>query len=153
MSYLGLAGNLISLFFILTIGFVSDRFQVWKLLSIMSFVVFVFYLMLMLQIWLYDGTQVGILYDVGYSMARGTYVVLYMLSITLLSKIVSAQSRGTMFSVNAFLNGVLIIAYDGIGGVLFSRVNKISPFLIAFSLLVIFMICTLVVGFMGKLRV
>ena len=153
LGKLGMSSNVITLVFMFVFGYLADRFKVWKLLMFVNYIVFGFFCLALYDIWSSKATNIGYLYDIGYSISQGFHSVAYMLCITYLARIVNDQTRGTMFSFNGFVGSLGVVLLDGLGGSLYSDYSKIAPFIIIFVIYIVYIVAAQLLGLAGKLRI
>ena len=77
----------------------------------------------------------------------------YVLLLTLLAKLCSKDTRGTMFFFAGLVGSVSIMSMHGLGGFLYGHYSKDGPFIFAFVFYAIFSLTNLILGFLGKLHV
>ena len=124
----------------------ADRIQIWKVMAFSCAFVITAFLMVMSQILVGKG---GLVYAIG-SIALGLQAMTFFLSNFLLSRIVNKETRGTMYSLNGFIDGLGVALANGLGGYLFDEVANIAPYMLAISFYLIFWVFTLYFGFKGK---
>ncbi|CDW88597.1 UNKNOWN [Stylonychia lemnae] len=88
-----------------------------------------------------------------YLLASASAGVIILSTITLLSKIVKKESRGTLFSVYSLAGSVGVLLINKLGGYLYDNVAHEWPFLLTLISFSVFFIVTLILGFMNKLKV
>ena len=93
------------------------------------------------------------LFDIALGTALGIHSAGFLLSLTMIMKLVSEHTRGSMFAVNAVVGsfGVLMIQFEG--GNLYDKVRKDGPFLIAMSLYALSNFLGAFLCITGKLKV
>lgn len=115
-------------------------------MAISCSVVMAFYLLMISQVYMQKG---GILYSIGY-VGCGLQGLTFMLSNLLLSKIVNKETRGTMYSLNGFVDSLAIALANGLGGFLFDSVSNTAPYILALSFYLAFFISTVYFGLTGR---
>mmetsp|Transcript_18416 Transcript_18416/g.25488 ORF Transcript_18416/g.25488 Transcript_18416/m.25488 type:complete len:87 (+) Transcript_18416:621-881(+) len=76
-----------------------------------------------------------------------------MLSLSLLSKLVGKDSRGTMVSLFSIVGSIGILIISKLGGYLYSNVMPAWPFLITCIFFGILTLSLIILGPMGKLEI
>ena len=151
LSVLNLIANLSSFGMTLGFGYVADRVALWKLITVVNFMVMGLYAIMIGDIVRYKGTDISEGFTIGYCGALCVYHTSFMLALTWLSKILNEHTRGTIFNVNGFIGSTGILIFQAVGGKAYA-VNKVWPFMISFILYAIVSILILVLGITKKLR-
>ena len=99
-----------------------------------------------------DFQRVTLAYNLGYCLTLNAGVLVSTLSRSLLSQIVSRDTRGTIFSLNGLAGSVSIAILNGVGGAMYKHVSKLAPIWIAIGLWVAQAALTLALGLRGKLK-
>lgn len=124
ISTIFLIGNIIQVPLSLYIGHLCDgKRKVWALLTVCNFLSICFAVPFMIFI---DTNNVGLVLGfVGLSTFRFT---IYMLCLTMLSKIVKPESRGTLYGVFGVSGSIGVLLINKIGGILFDGYSHSWPF-------------------------
>mmetsp|Transcript_13252 Transcript_13252/g.20726 ORF Transcript_13252/g.20726 Transcript_13252/m.20726 type:complete len:131 (+) Transcript_13252:997-1389(+) len=93
-------------------------------------------------------------FDVAFILAQASYMALFMQSMTMLAKLCSPMTRGTMFSFNSIFGSMGVLLIQLYGGYLYStKGNKVGPFMIGLVGASINLVVTFVSGAAGKFKV
>ena len=71
----------------------------------------------------------------------------------MMGKLVSIESRGTLFGALSLFGSIGVLLIDNLGGYLFDKVSNVWPFLMTLISYSIFTIVLIYLGFSGKLNV
>eukprot|EP00347_Sterkiella_histriomuscorum_P021247 403334683 len=148
IQFLFLIGNILQVPICLAFGFYSDKTKVWYLLAL-NIGLSLGFLILMLC-YLNENSAVMFTGFIGLYLFH--YIV-YMLSLTLLSKIVKKESSGTMFGAFSLVGSVGVLLINKLGGYLFDNVGHKWPFIITLISFAIFFVLVLIFGLLKKLKV
>ena len=108
LSLIFLISNIISMLACLIVGFYSDRIKIFHLMTGTNIVVLFFLGMMVYDVASHELEDLGLLFYIGYTMALGLHICTFMLSISQMSKLVSAATRGSMLSLNAVAGSACI---------------------------------------------
>ena len=72
--------------------------------------------------------ELGLFFDVGFVIALGLHVCTFMLSISMMAKLVSEKTRGSMFALNGFAGSCGVLFIQITGGYLYDYESKDWPF-------------------------
>lgn len=97
--------------------------------------------------------EVGILFDIGLTGLIVFHSATYMLSITVLAKLVREESRGTIFALNGLIGSIGVCIVQACGGYLYNGVSKSSPNWIIFILYSLLIVVIIIMYLMNKLKV
>ena len=103
----------------LIVGYYSDKFKIYKLLFGTCVAMVIFFIMLVSDVAANDISELGLLFDVSFTLALGIHVCIYMLSISQMSKLVSPDTRGLMLALNSVAGSFLILIMQACGGYLY----------------------------------
>lgn len=92
------------------------------------------------------------MFDVGFIIVDGFHPCIFMLCITIISKSVGERTRGSMFFLNGMIGSIGILLLQLFGGILFDQYSKTWPFLIGLICNGVFLVMTVVLWFLGKLK-
>ena len=101
------------------------------------------------DIYLYESHSISKLFYAGYMITGSMYPLTNLLSITLLSKIVDSEKRGTVFAVNGLLGSIGVTAMQAVAQATFDGNNKII-FILAYSCSVFINLLIMILCMMGK---
>jgi len=153
LSILFLIANLITMVSCILLGYLSDRVKIYKLMMIVNFFVVLFMVLLVYDVAKNPLEDLGLVFDIGFTLALGTHVCTFMLCITSMAKLCSANTRGSMFALNGLAGSTGILILQAVGGHLYDRVSKDWPFQIALWSYVTYSVVTLTLTCMGKLKI
>lgn len=156
MSNLYLLANILTFVCVLTVGPLSDKFKMHKMMTLVNIVVIISFLPAWYDLNKFDKDDthcLGWYFDVGFVLIMGVPVCSFMLSITMIAKLCNEKTRGTMFTFNGLCGSISILLFQWMSGYLFDNVSIQIPFLIGFGSQVVYAILCLLFGSMGKLNV
>ena len=110
-------------------GLLSDKFKIYKLIGLVGFVA------VLTDLWMILLIDKGVetldkWFDIALIFGIGVNSSGFMLAITLLGKLSDANTRGILFSLNAFFGSVGLLFFNIVGGHMYDNVSKNAPFLI-----------------------
>ena len=154
LSYDFLAANIFALCVSMVIGYLSDKLKISKILNFTNLILVISCGIEVYMIYSHDLADAATwLFDLAFVVAQGFYMVLFMLSMTMLAKMCSSITRGTMFSFNSIFGSFGVLLIQLYGGYLYSDKGvKGGPFLIGLISISINMILTLAASCSGKFK-
>eukprot|EP00347_Sterkiella_histriomuscorum_P002032 403369737 len=147
VSWLMLVSNVLVIPTALILGILSDKFKIWKLMLAVIVLLIIFELIFIIP----KGNEVTLF--IGFIGALTAQIDAYLLSITMLSKIVSKESRGTLFGAFSLVGSIGVLFINKMGGHLYSNVDKLWPFIIILISFSLNFVIVIVLAMLGKLRV
>ena len=108
LSELNLAANISSMILSLIIGPLADRFKIYKMMLVLIVILSLSGAAILVDMYHFKGQDIGWLYYSGYTAGACFYQLTDMLSVTLLAKVCSPETRGSMFGFNAMFGSVII---------------------------------------------
>jgi len=122
VSMLGLYPNIVSPFLFILTGYLCDKFKVWKIIATIMCFVLIFEVLLVYDIYS-SGCKLGTLFDFSFLITYTCYSCGWLASVTLLMKMVSDQTRGTMLGLNGMLGSVINASFSPLAGYLYDNVS------------------------------
>lgn len=136
------------MFSVLFVGWLSDRVQAYKLNIVINFIILGFEYLLIQDMLNNDEEWFTIWFDISFVIVLGIHVCVFMLCITMISKLCNETTRGTIFNVNGMIGSIFILVIQGLGGHLYQTYSKTFPFVFSFVAFLIFNILSILFGFM-----
>ena len=96
-------------------------------------------------------SNVGLPYIIGVIIISGPGIMVFYVGMTLMSLIVSENTRGIIFSINGIVGAILVLASMGIAAMTLPT-NKILIYYFGFGVLLFMLLSIMALGVMGKLK-
>lgn len=151
ISIISVCANVLVVIAALSVGAISNRVKLWKMLLLLKLIVVIFF-SLMLYDMNDDVCNLSILFDISYIVLIGCEGTGYMVCTTMIARQVNEQTRGTMFAFRSVFASIFFTAFNGSAGVLYDKVSKREPFLIVFGLNCLSFIIVMSFGLAGKIN-
>ena len=147
---LGLYPNVVSPFLFVITGYLCDRFKVWKIISFIMCFVMIFEVLLVYDLY-HNQCKLGFLFDFSFLITYTCYSCGWLASVTLLMKLVSEKTRGTMLGLNGMLGSIINASFAPLAGYLYDHESKEQPFLMVIYIYGFALMVTLGLGYCGKI--
>ena len=108
MAILNLWSNILGLAFCFIIGYLSDKVEIYKVMTAINIIILGTWFMLWHDI---KNNKISTMYNLGYIISMCSSHASTLLGNVLLGKICSENTRGTMFGFNGFFGSVGIAVY------------------------------------------
>ncbi|TNV73019.1 hypothetical protein FGO68_gene9827 [Halteria grandinella] len=146
-SWLFLIGNVMRVPLTLYFGYLSDRSKVWVLVSLLTLICLISQGLMLVFI-----NENSFALMIGFTGVYTFNFTIYMLSLTMLSKLVKPDSRGTAYAVFGFIGSIGVLIANKVGSILYDQYSHKWPFVMCMCTITLFGGLTVVLGVMGKLK-
>jgi predicted MFS family arabinose efflux permease len=118
ISWLFLIGNVMRVPLTFYFGYLSDRGKIWALISLLTFISIL--LQVLMLVFLYENSFYLMISFTGVYTFNFT---IYMLSLTMLSKLVKSESRGTVYAAFGLIGSIGVLIANELGAYLYDNVS------------------------------
>ena len=127
--------------------------KIYKLMTGVNVVLVIVLSMIVYDVARNDITDLGLMFDICFTLALGIHICTFMLSISQMSKLVSAETRGSMLALNGVAGSLCILIIQACGGYLYDEVSRNWPFIIGLGCYSFLTLVTLLLTALGKLKI
>ena len=93
----------------LIVGYYSDRVKIYYLMTGVNLSLVLCLGLLVYDVAVNDVGELGLIFDVGFTFALGINMNTFMLAISQMAKLVSAETRGSMLALNGLAGSLCIL--------------------------------------------